>query len=96
MNMTTKELLKAYEEELDLDEKLKYNDYESIGELFIFRGILLRGIVDLTQDQYDIMIKYEKVIEEYKEALIARYPQLRETINDGRVMLFQYYLQKVA
>ncbi len=90
------ELLKLYEIELNLDEKIQHDDYEGIGQTFVFRGALLSELDSLTEEQYKKILKFEKIIEKYKDSLIANYPQLKTTINDGRLKLFDYFLQKVA
>ena len=96
MNMTTKELLQEYELELNLKEKIKYNDYEGIGRAFMLRGILLNEVGDLTQEEYDEILKYEKVIENVYESLIAKYPQLKGVIEEGRSRMISYQLKLVA
>ncbi len=95
MNMTTEELLKEYKMELNLREKLQYNDYEGIGRAFMLRGILL-DTKDLAKKQYDKILKYEKIIEDLYSELIAEYPQLKEIIEEGRSKMISYQLRLVA
>ena len=96
MEMTIKELLKEYKMELDLKEKLKYNDYEGIGETFMLRGMLLSDINSLTKEEYDEILIYEKEIQEVYDELLAKYPQLKRVIEEGRSKMIEYQLKSVA
>lgn len=91
-----KELLTRYEEELNLKEKLKYNDYEGIGQTFMIRGLLLSDIDALTTREYNKILKFEKIIQSVYEPLLAKYPQLKKAIDEGRSKMLEYQLKKVA
>ncbi len=96
MEVTIKELLKRYEEELNLEEKLKYNDYEGIGQTFMIRGLLLSDIDTLTMQEYNKILKFEKIIQKIYEPLLAKYPQLKKAIDEGRSKMLEYQLKNVA
>ncbi len=96
MELTMKQLLKRYKEELNLEEKLKYNDYEGIILAFTYRETLLEEPGFLTKTNCDKMIKYERIIEKNYDSLLAKYPQLKELIDEGRNILFKYFLKQAA
>ena len=95
MKMNTKELLKRYKEELDLEEKIKYNDFEGVVHTFMFRRILFVEH-ELSKEEYNQMIKHEAYIYSIQDKLLAMYPQLRTTIEDVRVKMLEYQLKLVA
>jgi hypothetical protein len=95
MKMNTKELLKRYKEELDLEEKIKHNDFEGVVHTFMFRRILFVEH-ELTEEEYNKMLKHEAYIYSIQDKLLAMYPQLRETIEDVRVKMLEYQLKLVA
>ena len=94
--MTSKELLIEYKMELDLKNKLKYNDYEGIGETFMLRGMLLSDINSLTKEEYNEILIYEKIIQDVYDELLAKYPQLKRVIEEGRSKMIEYQLKMVA
>ena len=95
MKMNTKELLKRYKEELDLEEKIKHNDFEGVVHTFMFRRILFVEH-ELTKEEYNKMLKHEAYIYSIQDKLLAMYPQLRKTIEDVRVKMLEYQLKLVA
>ena len=95
MEVTIKELLKAYKRELNIEEKIKHNDYEGVVQAFMLRRIILVDH-DLTTREFNQMMKHEAFIYSIQDKVLAQYPQLRTTLEEVRLKMFEYQLQKVA
>ena len=96
MEINTTALLKEYNLELNLEEKIEYDDYEGIIRAFMIRRTLLAHLEFLTEKEYKMILKYEKIFDDVFDKLLAKYPQVKEEIDDGLIKLMRYQLKKVA
>ena len=95
MDMNTRELLKEYKQELNLEEKIKYNDYEGIVRALMLRAILVTEH-NLSEEEYNEIYKNEAYVFSIQDKLLAQYPQLRTTIEEIRLKIAEIGLKKVA